>query len=471
LTAPPGSFNRRTLALSGALCIFLSALEYLIPKPLPFMRIGLANLPLMLALDLFPLKTYALLVLVKIAGQGIITGSLFSYVFLFSLGGSLSSSALMYLLRRLTVSGRPFWRMSLAGIGAAAAFCSNAVQLALARFLVFGEGVRYLIPPFLAAALFSGFALGILCEIFIAKSRWYARLRGGPATADGGVDPALSVAAANPAAPAPDGGARGLAEPPVDGGPAAAVPADSNAGAALPASGPATADGGGFRQRRREAWDRLFHPGALCAAGLVMALCFLFNPSVVSRVFQFLVFWLLSWLSGKKQNPLAVFLVMFSITGFNLLAPYGRVLASWGPLSIGAGSLRTGIQRAVTLEGLFMLSSACIRPGLQFSGSFGVLLGDTFRVLGRIQALAGVPLSAGLRGHGKEAVIPFIDGILTALDRAEPAGGESPENRRPETGRRPPDTPLQGIPLLLLLILIGGVLPFTAGRIFPAVPF
>ncbi|MDR2746090.1 MAG: hypothetical protein LBB77_01465, partial [Treponema sp.] len=30
--------NRRTLVLLGALCLFLSTLEYLIPKPLPFIR-------------------------------------------------------------------------------------------------------------------------------------------------------------------------------------------------------------------------------------------------------------------------------------------------------------------------------------------------------------------------------------------------------------------------------------------------
>jgi hypothetical protein len=203
-----------------------------------------------------------------------------------------------------------------------------------------------------------------------------------------------------------------------------------------------------------------------------MALCFLFNPSVVSRIFQFLVFWLLSWLSGKKQNPLAVFLIMLSITGFNLLVPYGRVLASWGPFFIGAGSLRTGIQRAVTLEGLFMLSSACIRPGLRFPGSFGTLLGDTFRVFGRIQALAGASLSADPRGRGKETVIPFIDGVLTALDRdgAEPPGGEPMEDRRPMTGRRTSGMPRRGTLLLLLLILAAGALPFIAGRIIPALP-
>jgi heptaprenyl diphosphate synthase len=87
LTPPPGSpgpagdqfrRNYRSLALLGSFCLFLSTLEYLIPKPLPFMRIGLANLPLILALDLFPPGPFALLVLIKISGQALITGTLFS---------------------------------------------------------------------------------------------------------------------------------------------------------------------------------------------------------------------------------------------------------------------------------------------------------------------------------------------------------------------------------------------------------
>jgi len=74
----------RNLALLGAFCLFLSAVEYMIPKPLPFMRIGLANLPLMLALDIFPLYAFLILVCVKVLGQALITGTLFSYFFIFS---------------------------------------------------------------------------------------------------------------------------------------------------------------------------------------------------------------------------------------------------------------------------------------------------------------------------------------------------------------------------------------------------
>ncbi|MDR1839667.1 MAG: Gx transporter family protein [Treponema sp.] len=161
--------ERKNLALLGAFCLFLSAIEYMIPKPLPFMRIGLANLPLMLALDIFPLKAFLVLVCVKVFGQALITGTLFSYVFLFSLAGTFFSALLMYALRR--IFGRD--RITFIGIGAAGAMVSNAAQLALAHVFIFRENVRYITPPFLAAGLVTGIVLGIFCETFIRRSQWY----------------------------------------------------------------------------------------------------------------------------------------------------------------------------------------------------------------------------------------------------------------------------------------------------------
>ena len=34
--------------------MFLSVIEYMIPKPMPFMRLGLAHLPILLSLLIFP---------------------------------------------------------------------------------------------------------------------------------------------------------------------------------------------------------------------------------------------------------------------------------------------------------------------------------------------------------------------------------------------------------------------------------
>ena len=164
---------RKTLALLGALCLFLSTIEYMIPKPLPFMRIGIANLPLMLALDIFPLHTFLVLAGIKVLGQALVTGTLFSYVFLFSLAGTSLSVLTMYMLRRWLGPAR----VTFIGIGAAGAMMSNISQLALAWVFIFRGNVRYIAPPFLGAGLITGVVLGLFCEMFTRQSQWYARRR------------------------------------------------------------------------------------------------------------------------------------------------------------------------------------------------------------------------------------------------------------------------------------------------------
>jgi heptaprenyl diphosphate synthase len=110
----------------------------------------------------------------------------------------------------------------------------------------------------------------------------------------------------------------------------------------------------------------------------------LFNAHTQFRVFQFLLFWLLAWLSGKKNNPLFTIVVMLGIVAFNLIIPFGRVLFSIGTFRITEGALVTGIHRAVTLEGLIMLSRVTIRRDLKIPGLFGELVGESFRIFSLI---------------------------------------------------------------------------------------
>ncbi|MDR0322994.1 MAG: Gx transporter family protein [Treponema sp.] len=166
------SYSSKITAILGACCLFLSAVEYMIPKPLPFWRIGLAMLPLMLALDSFSLRAFLVLTGIKIFGQSLITGTLFSYVFLFSLAGTFFSAMLMYALRR--IFGKE--RITFVGIGAAGAMVSNMAQLALARLFIFQDSVRYIAPLFLASGLVTGVVLGFFCEAFVRRSKFYARL-------------------------------------------------------------------------------------------------------------------------------------------------------------------------------------------------------------------------------------------------------------------------------------------------------
>ena len=82
------SNDRIAVAILSAACLLLAAIDHLIPKPVPFVRIGLANLPILIALRLFGIRQIVAIAALKIVGQGLITGMLFSYVFLLSAGVS-----------------------------------------------------------------------------------------------------------------------------------------------------------------------------------------------------------------------------------------------------------------------------------------------------------------------------------------------------------------------------------------------
>lgn len=168
----PGDSRGRLLAFLAALCFFLSAVEYMIPKPLPFMRLGIANLPILLAVDLLPFGSFLALALIKVVGMSLVTGSLFSYIALFSLAGTLCAALVMFGARRLFRD-----RVTSIGISVLGAVSSNAVQVLLASLVVFGRAARLVAPLFLTMGLLTGLVLGVFAQRFTASSRWYARAR------------------------------------------------------------------------------------------------------------------------------------------------------------------------------------------------------------------------------------------------------------------------------------------------------
>lgn len=163
------STSERThlIALLAAFCLFLSMIEYLIPKPLPFMRIGLANLPVLLSLIVCRPKETLLLVGLKVLGQGIVNGTLFSYIFLFSAVGSVSSGVLM-----LSAHAILKHRVSMVGLCVVGALASNLSQILLARLFVFGRSAYLMGPPFLLLGTVSAIILGYFATSFVERSQW-----------------------------------------------------------------------------------------------------------------------------------------------------------------------------------------------------------------------------------------------------------------------------------------------------------
>jgi heptaprenyl diphosphate synthase len=156
----------------AAACFFLSAVEYAIPKPIPILRVGLANLPVMLSLPKLKFREYAFLVLLKVAAQAFVSGTVFSYVFAFSAAGSFASALTMRGVYLLFAEKKPL--AGYVGISAAGSLANNAAQLALARFFLFGEGTRFIAPLLLVSGCATGTALGMFAEAFAARSKWLA---------------------------------------------------------------------------------------------------------------------------------------------------------------------------------------------------------------------------------------------------------------------------------------------------------
>ena len=136
---------RDRIAYLGALSLFLSAIEILIPRIIPFFRIGLANIPVMAALGL-PVWDFSILLFIKAAGTSYISGTLFSPFFLMSLSQTVLAGFTMFFLKKVSK------RISVYSISAAGALVSDAVQIGIAS-LYAGKGALSILPIMLILSL------------------------------------------------------------------------------------------------------------------------------------------------------------------------------------------------------------------------------------------------------------------------------------------------------------------------------
>jgi len=198
-----------------------------------------------------------------------------------------------------------------------------------------------------------------------------------------------------------------------------------------------SAERSSFRDRRKDWALRLLPSRALFIAGLLAMPAFLFNPLVPLRILQFFFFWFCAWLVGKRVSALMTLFASAGIIGFNLLVPYGLEIANLWGFRITAGALGAGIERAVTVEGLILLSRATVRSDLRFPGAFGALVGESFRHFDRIMERKG--------GIERKDPIGGIDKLMAELWK-ERAVSDS-------VGRRAePKRPLGGLVALALFV-------------------
>lgn len=136
-----------------ALALIFSYIETLIPIQfgVPGIKLGLANLIIVIVLYKTDWREALLLFVVRIILAGFIFGNLFSIVY--SLAGGFLSLTVMVLLKRTD-------RFSVAGISMAGGVCHNIGQLVVAMIAVETYQVGYYLPVLLVAGLITGAVIG-----------------------------------------------------------------------------------------------------------------------------------------------------------------------------------------------------------------------------------------------------------------------------------------------------------------------
>jgi heptaprenyl diphosphate synthase len=319
----------------------------MLPKPLPFMRLGIANLPILLAVDLLPFKWFVILAAAKVVGMSIVSGTLFSYVALFSVAGTMVAALVMRGIRRVGKQS-----VSLIGVSIAGAIMSNAIQMLIARFVIFGEVAWLIAPLFLLTGLVTGTLMGFFAEFFVEHSTWYACAMGSSTVLD------------------------------------MEAPAESDLNSAehdrSTTSKKRDSTSSTRRAARRQRYEAMLAPNIAALLGVVLAIVFLLQQNTVVKAIFLVVFILWTWFAGKRFSLMSTLLVIVGIVFANLLIPSGKVLWKIGPLSITYVALMEGISEALTFEGLMYLSKATILPELHFPGRFGAIIAQAFRYYDRI---------------------------------------------------------------------------------------
>lgn len=154
-----------------AAALILSYIESQIPLPfgVPGMKLGLANLAVVLLLYLYGARAALAVNVMRILLSGFLFGGISAI--LFSLAGGAVSFVVMALLKKSMRFGIP-------GVSIAGGVAHNAGQLLVAALVVKTYGVLYLIPPLMIAGAVTGLVIGLLAARLLPVLRKIVRTQG-----------------------------------------------------------------------------------------------------------------------------------------------------------------------------------------------------------------------------------------------------------------------------------------------------
>ena len=152
------------LAFFTAFAVTVYVLESFIPKPLPFMRLGLANIVILLLLFSDDYSSAFIVAISKTIIGGFFSGAIFSPSTILSISGSIVALSLMILFIRSKFG------FSIIGISIIGAVSHNLTQILVVRFLLIKENsIFYLTPVLVIMGIVTGIIIGYLTYLIKDK--------------------------------------------------------------------------------------------------------------------------------------------------------------------------------------------------------------------------------------------------------------------------------------------------------------
>lgn len=145
------------MSMLVALAIIFSYIEFLIPINLgvPGIKLGLANLVIVIALYIMNTMDVCLISILRILILGFMFGSGMSIIY--SIAGAVLSLIVMCIIKRIK-------GFSIVGVSIAGGVCHNIGQIVVAMLVVETTGILYYMPALLVSGVITGAIIGIISK-------------------------------------------------------------------------------------------------------------------------------------------------------------------------------------------------------------------------------------------------------------------------------------------------------------------
>ena len=153
----------KDVAVIGVLAAFGAILSYIeailsFSTGIPGVKIGLANIAVVVALYMYGSKNAFMINIVRIIVVGLLFGNAFSMVF--SAAGAIISFVVMVLFKKTN-------RFSILGVSTVGGVAHNIGQIMIAAIVVASYSVIYYMPALFIAGIITGVIIGIVSKLLI----------------------------------------------------------------------------------------------------------------------------------------------------------------------------------------------------------------------------------------------------------------------------------------------------------------